>query len=82
MWTGLPLVGLLLDNEDYSQDKFGVKLLREKITALKKIKVKVSKMNYYLPRYDLPLVLGYSGPGLSFCNRDWTINSLYGSQRN
>jgi len=23
-------------------------------------------MNYYLPRYDLPLVLGYAGPGLSF----------------
>ncbi len=23
-------------------------------------------MNYYLPRYDLPLVLGYTGPGLSF----------------
>ena len=25
-------------------------------------------MNYYLPRYDLPLVLGYTGPGLSFCS--------------
>ena len=23
-------------------------------------------MNYYLPRYDLPLVLGYTGPGLYF----------------
>ena len=23
-------------------------------------------MNYYLSRYDLPLVLGYTGPGLSF----------------
>lgn len=23
-------------------------------------------MNYYLPRYDLSLVLGYTGPGLSF----------------
>ncbi|MBA7490421.1 hypothetical protein ES702_00959 [subsurface metagenome] len=23
-------------------------------------------MNYYLPRYDLPLVLGYTGPGLNF----------------
>ena len=23
-------------------------------------------MNYYLPRYDLPLVLGHTGPGLSF----------------
>ena len=23
-------------------------------------------MSYYLPRYDLPLVLGYTGPGLSF----------------
>lgn len=23
-------------------------------------------MNYYLPRYDLPLVLGYTGPGLDF----------------
>ena len=23
-------------------------------------------MNYYLPRYDLPMVLGYTGPGLSF----------------
>jgi len=23
-------------------------------------------MNYYLPRYDLPLVLGYTGPGLPF----------------
>jgi len=23
-------------------------------------------MNYYLPRYDLPMVSGYTGPGLSF----------------
>jgi len=28
--------------------------------------VRVKKMNYYLPRYDVPLVLGYTGPGLSF----------------
>ena len=26
-------------------------------------------MNYYLPRYDLPLVKGYTGPGLSFYSR-------------
>ena len=27
-------------------------------------KSKVKEMNYYLPRYDVPLVLGYTGPGL------------------
>ena len=39
-------------------------------------------MNYYLPRYDLTMVLGYTGPGLSFYRRDRTMNNLYGSQKN
>jgi len=49
---------LLLNNKNYFQDKFGVKLLREKNHYFKENKSWVSKMNYYLPRYDLPLVLG------------------------
>lgn len=27
-------------------------------------------MNYYLPQYDVPLVLGYTGPGLSSYSQD------------
>jgi len=48
------------------KDRFGVKLLREKNHYFKENKSWVSKMNYCLPRYDLPLVLGYTGPGLYF----------------
>lgn len=32
-------------------------------------------MNYYLPRYDLPMVLGYTGPGLSFYSRGYERTS-------
>jgi len=49
---------LLLNNKNYFQDRFGVKLLKDKTTTLEKNKSQVNKMNYYLPRYDVPLVLG------------------------
>lgn len=46
----------LLNNQDYLRDKLGVKLLKDRITTLKEMERQVTKMDYYLLRYGLPMV--------------------------